>query len=122
MVMKLQKEQRKRAEKENNRRNRDQDDREIEHDNNRDFNSLVFPDKKKPSRKVEGFGANTNFASFDDKDTLKSESIMLFDAQLLMYILLNIFYVYRCWQGCVLLFIFWHVGGEASFVLFFNIL
>ncbi|XP_044469027.1 paired amphipathic helix protein Sin3-like 2 [Mangifera indica] len=72
VVMKLQKEQRKRAEKENNRRNRDQDDREIEHDNNRDFNSLVFPDKKKPSRKVEGFGANTNFASFDDKDTLKS--------------------------------------------------
>lgn len=90
MVMKLQKEQRKRAEKENNRRNRDQDDREMEHDNNRDFNSQRFSDKKKPSRKVEGFGANSNFASYEDKDALKSESIMLFDAQLPMYIPLHI--------------------------------
>ncbi|XP_031274590.1 LOW QUALITY PROTEIN: paired amphipathic helix protein Sin3-like 2 [Pistacia vera] len=71
VVLKLQKEQRKRAEKENNRRNRDQDDREMEHDNNRDFNSQRFSDKKKPSRKVEGFGANSNFASYDDKDNLK---------------------------------------------------
>ncbi|KAJ0098865.1 hypothetical protein Patl1_22039 [Pistacia atlantica] len=54
------------------RRNRDQDDREMEHDNNRDFNLQRFSDKKKLSRKVEGFGANSNFASYDDKDTLKS--------------------------------------------------
>ncbi|XP_044505763.1 paired amphipathic helix protein Sin3-like 2 isoform X2 [Mangifera indica] len=72
VVMKLQKEQRKHAEKENNRRNHDQDDRETEHDNHRDFNSQRFSDKKKPSRKVEGFGANSNFASYDDKDSLKS--------------------------------------------------
>lgn len=69
----MQKEQRKRAEKESgDRRNRDQDEREIEHDNNRD--------RKKPVRKVEGFGVNSNFASYDDKDTLKSESFMLFNA------------------------------------------
>lgn len=112
MVMKLQKEQRKHAEKENNRRNHDQDDRETEHDNHRDFNSQRFSDKKKPSRKVEGFGANSNFASYDDKDSLKSELIMLFDAPSADVYSLKRFLVYCFWLGCVRLFIFWHVGGE----------
>lgn len=74
--MKVHKEQRKRAEKENrDRRNRDHDDREPENDNNRDFNLQRF-DKKKSARKAEGFGANNNFASYDDKDTLKSELVI----------------------------------------------
>lgn len=74
-VIKMQKEQRKRSEKENReKRNRDQDDRDIDHDNNRD---LKFADRKKSVRKVEGVGGNSNFASHDDKDALKSESIVL---------------------------------------------
>ncbi|KDP45427.1 hypothetical protein JCGZ_09676 [Jatropha curcas] len=72
-MMKVHKEQRKRAEKENrDRRNRDQDDREPEHDSNRDFSLQRFPDKRKSSRKVEGFGINSNISSYDDKDNLKS--------------------------------------------------
>lgn len=81
LMIKMQKEQRRRAEKENrDRRNRDQDDREIEHDNNRDFNLQRFPDKKKSTKKVEGFGANSSLASYDDKDALKSESVVPFNA------------------------------------------
>jgi paired amphipathic helix protein Sin3a len=79
-TVKMHKELRKRAEKEiRDRRNRDQDDREPDHDNNRDSNLQRFPDKRKPGRKVEGFGINANFPSYDDKDNLKSESIMVFD-------------------------------------------
>ncbi|XWS30312.1 hypothetical protein CRYUN_Cryun24cG0106200 [Craigia yunnanensis] len=64
-MMKMQKEQRKRVEKDNrDRRTHDQDD--PEHDNNRDFNLQRFPDKKRSGRKIEGF------ASYDDRDTLKS--------------------------------------------------
>ncbi|KAI9153728.1 hypothetical protein LWI28_015603 [Acer negundo] len=70
-VMKMQKEQRKRVEKENRDRRSDQDDREVEHDNNRDFMQR-FPDKKKSAKKSEGHGANSNFSSYDDKDALKS--------------------------------------------------
>lgn len=79
-MMKVLKEQRKRfPEKENrDRRNRDHEDREVETDNNRDYNLQRFPEKRKSARKVEGFGANANFASYDDKDTLKSESVMLY--------------------------------------------
>ncbi|XP_050383632.1 paired amphipathic helix protein Sin3-like 2 [Argentina anserina] len=74
-MMKVLKEQRKRfPEKETrDRRNRDHDDREVETDNNRDYNLQRFPEKRKSSRKVEGFGANNNFAPYDDKDTLKSK-------------------------------------------------
>lgn len=69
---KMHKEHRKRAEKENrDRKVRDHDDREP--DNNRDFNLQRF-DKKKSSKKAEGFGVNANFTAYDDKDTLKSES------------------------------------------------
>lgn len=68
----MQKEQRKRMEKEiRDRRTRDQDD--PEHENNRGLNMQHFPDKKRSGRKIEGF------ASYDEKDTLKSESINLFD-------------------------------------------
>ncbi|XVF58163.1 hypothetical protein PTKIN_Ptkin07bG0041300 [Pterospermum kingtungense] len=64
-MMKMPKEQRKRVEKDNrDRRTRDPDD--PEHDNNRDFNLQHFSDKKRSGRKTEGF------ASYDDKDTLKS--------------------------------------------------
>ncbi|OMO52741.1 Paired amphipathic helix [Corchorus olitorius] len=63
-TIKMQKDQRKRVDKDNrDRRTRDQDD--TEHDN-RDFNLHRFPDKKRSGRKVEGF------ASYDDRDTLKS--------------------------------------------------
>ncbi|KAM0958184.1 hypothetical protein ACFX13_023925 [Malus domestica] len=72
-MVKVPKEHRKRSEKENrDRRNRDDDDRELENDNNRDYKLQRFPDKRKPSRKVEGFGVTANFAPYDDKDSLKS--------------------------------------------------
>lgn len=72
-MMKIHKEQKRRTEKENrDRRNRDQDDREPSHENNRDFNLQRLPEKRKSSRKVEGFGANPILASYDDKDALKS--------------------------------------------------
>lgn len=79
-MMKVLKEQRKRfPEKENrDRRNRDHEDREVETDNNRDYNLQRFPEKRKSSRKVDGFGANANFSPYDDKDTLKGESVMLY--------------------------------------------
>lgn len=71
--MKLNKEQRKRAEKESKeRRNHDHDDREIENNNNRDFNIQRLHDRKKSARKIEGFEGNANS---DDKETLKSEFI-----------------------------------------------
>ncbi|XWS40811.1 hypothetical protein CRYUN_Cryun17cG0027500 [Craigia yunnanensis] len=64
-MMKMQKEQRKRVDKDNrDRRTRDQDDHE--HDDNRDFHLQRFPDKMRSGRKIEGF------ASYDDRDTLKS--------------------------------------------------
>lgn len=73
-MLKFNKEQRKRVEKDfRDKRNRDQDDREPEHDSSRDFVLQRCPDKRKPSRKVEGFGMSSNFTSYDDKDSLKSE-------------------------------------------------
>ncbi|KAL6143380.1 hypothetical protein ACLB2K_054075 [Fragaria x ananassa] len=74
-MIKVLKEQRKRfPEKENrDRRNRDHEDREVETDNNRDYNLQRFPEKRKSSRKVDGFGANANFSPYDDKDTLKGK-------------------------------------------------
>uniref|UniRef100_A0A7N0U8T1 Histone deacetylase interacting domain-containing protein n=1 Tax=Kalanchoe fedtschenkoi TaxID=63787 RepID=A0A7N0U8T1_KALFE len=58
-MMKMHKEQRKRAEKEaRDRRHRDHDDRELEHD-------------RKPSRKIEGFGS-PSFANEDDKSAMRS--------------------------------------------------
>ncbi|KAE8717151.1 Paired amphipathic helix protein Sin3-like 1 [Hibiscus syriacus] len=61
----IQKEQRKRMEKDNgDQRIHDHDD--PKHENNRDFNSHRFADKKRYGRKVEGF------ASCDERDTFKS--------------------------------------------------
>ncbi|XP_021760068.1 paired amphipathic helix protein Sin3-like 2 isoform X1 [Chenopodium quinoa] len=71
-AIKSHKDQRKRDKDNRERRNRDLDDREPEHDNNRDFNSQRLPDKRKPTRKVEGFGANSLLASSDDKAGMKS--------------------------------------------------
>lgn len=73
-MVKVQKEHRKRSEKENrDRRNREDDDRELENDSSRDYKSQRFPEKRKPPRKVEGFGVTANFGTYDDKDNLKSE-------------------------------------------------
>ncbi|KAH9739826.1 Paired amphipathic helix protein Sin3-like 2 [Citrus sinensis] len=79
LMIKMQKEQRRRAEKENrDRRNRDQDDREIEHDNNRDFNLQRFPDKKKSIKKVEGI-YNQGFIFCDKvKEKLCSDDYQAF--------------------------------------------
>ncbi|GAV73182.1 PAH domain-containing protein/Sin3_corepress domain-containing protein [Cephalotus follicularis] len=70
MMVKLHKDQRKRADKDlRDRKSREQIDREPENDNNRDLQR--FSDKRKSSRKVEGFGVNSNFVSNDDKDPIK---------------------------------------------------
>ncbi|KAI3452368.1 hypothetical protein Pfo_009033 [Paulownia fortunei] len=72
-VMKLHKEQKKHNERENrDRRNRDQDDRDPDTENNGDISMHRLSDKKKSARKVEDFGGNSNLASYDDKDALKS--------------------------------------------------
>lgn len=60
-AMKMQKEQRK---KDYRDRRSDQDDREVEHDNS-----------KRIVKKNDGHGRNSNF--YDDKDSLKGESIVL---------------------------------------------
>uniref|UniRef100_A0A7N0V4M3 Histone deacetylase interacting domain-containing protein n=1 Tax=Kalanchoe fedtschenkoi TaxID=63787 RepID=A0A7N0V4M3_KALFE len=58
-ILKMHKEQRKRAEKEaRDRRHRDHDDRELEHD-------------RKPSRKLDGFG-NPSIVNDDDKNAMRS--------------------------------------------------
>ncbi|XP_010692047.2 paired amphipathic helix protein Sin3-like 2 isoform X2 [Beta vulgaris subsp. vulgaris] len=53
-------------------RKRDKDNRSTEHDNNRDFSIQRIPDKRKPARKVEGFGVNSVLTSSDDKSAVKS--------------------------------------------------
>ncbi|XP_038715705.1 paired amphipathic helix protein Sin3-like 2 isoform X2 [Tripterygium wilfordii] len=68
-MLKVHKEQKKRAEKESRyRRNCDQNDREAE--NNRDLEHIA--DRKKSARKIEGYGPNSNFPSFDERDTSKN--------------------------------------------------
>ena len=72
----MQKDQRKRAEKDNReRRNRDQNYRESELDSNRDFSMLRIHDKRKSARKVEDFRVNTIVPPYDDKDALRSELV-----------------------------------------------
>uniref|UniRef100_A0A2P2MR97 Paired amphipathic helix protein Sin3-like 2 n=1 Tax=Rhizophora mucronata TaxID=61149 RepID=A0A2P2MR97_RHIMU len=64
-MVKVHKEQRRRVEKESrDRRHHDQEDQEPEHEN---FSLQRFQDKRKFVRKVEGFGMNSNVASYDDK-------------------------------------------------------
>ncbi|KAG8384767.1 hypothetical protein BUALT_Bualt04G0152800 [Buddleja alternifolia] len=72
-VMKLHKEQKRHTEKENrDKRHRDQNDRDPDNENNGDINMHRLSEKRKSARKVEDFGGNSNLASYDDKDTLKS--------------------------------------------------
>ncbi|KAK9061738.1 hypothetical protein SSX86_018921 [Deinandra increscens subsp. villosa] len=67
-MMKLHKEQRKRAEKESrDRRNNEQDYKDPDLDSNRDR-----LEKRKSARKVEDFGVHSSSAPYDDKETLKS--------------------------------------------------
>ena len=54
------------------------DYRESEHDSNRDFNIQHLNDKRKSARKVEDFGANPVGASYEHKDTLRSELVIFF--------------------------------------------
>lgn len=76
-MMKLQKDQRKRVEKDNReRRHRDHDYRESEHESNRNFSMQRPHDKRKSARKVEDFGVNPVPATYDDKDALRSEFVM----------------------------------------------
>ncbi|KAJ8428296.1 hypothetical protein Cgig2_027428 [Carnegiea gigantea] len=71
-VPKVHKDQRKRDKDSRDKRNHDLDDREHEQDSNRDFNMQRLSDKRKPARKVEGFGASPILATTDDRSTLKS--------------------------------------------------
>ncbi|XP_075105743.1 paired amphipathic helix protein Sin3-like 2 isoform X3 [Nicotiana tabacum] len=67
-MIKLHKEQKRRAEKENrDRRSRDQDYREPDNENNGDISMLRIADKRKSARKVEEFGG-----TYDDKDGVKN--------------------------------------------------
>ncbi|KAJ9564361.1 hypothetical protein OSB04_000327 [Centaurea solstitialis] len=69
-MVKLHKEQRKRAEKESrDRRTRDQDFKEPDIDANRDMHRL---EKRKSARKVGEFGVHSGLAPYDDKEALKS--------------------------------------------------
>ncbi|XP_038703904.1 paired amphipathic helix protein Sin3-like 2 isoform X2 [Tripterygium wilfordii] len=68
-MLKVHKEQNKRAERESRDwRNYDQDDREAE--TNRDLEHIA--DRKKSARKVDSYGANSNLPSFDERDTSKN--------------------------------------------------
>lgn len=70
-MVKMQREQRKRLDKENRaRRGRDLDDREAEQDN-----LHHFPEKRKSSRRAEGLEAYAGSASHSEKDNLKSKLI-----------------------------------------------
>lgn len=72
-MLKLQKEQRKRAEKDSReRRIRDQDSRESEYESSKDFNMQRVHDKRKSGRKVEDFGSNPTVGSHDGKDAVRS--------------------------------------------------
>lgn len=71
-MMKLHKDQKRRAEKENrDRRTNDQDYKEPDNENNEDLSMQRHTDKKKSARKVEAFGG-----PHEDKDALKSECMV----------------------------------------------
>lgn len=71
-MIKLHKEQKRRAEKDNrDRRSRDQDYREPDNENNGDIGMHRIADKRKSARKVEEFGG-----TYDDKDGVKSECMV----------------------------------------------
>lgn len=71
-MIKLHKEQKRRAEKESrDRRTHDQDYKEPDNENNEDLSMQRHTDKKKSARKVEEFGG-----PHEDKDALKSECMI----------------------------------------------
>lgn len=73
IMMKMHKEQRRRAEKEiRDRRNHGQDYRDLDHDYNRDMGNHRLDEKRKNVRKVDDYGGNTNSAPHIDKEALKS--------------------------------------------------
>lgn len=94
--MRVEKEQRKRGEKDRredrDKRDRERDDKEFDHDGSRDFNLQRFPHKRKPSRRAEdsseqlhqggegdeNFGVRPISSSYDDKSSLKSECFRCF--------------------------------------------
>lgn len=92
-LMKGDKEQRRRSDKEKDRRDdrdrrdRERDDRDFDHDGNRDLNMQRFPHKRKSARRVEdspaehshqggegdeNFGTRPTSSSYDDKNAVKS--------------------------------------------------
>ena len=89
-MMKLHKDQRKRAEKDSrDRRSSDQDYKDLDLDSNRDINRL---EKRKSARKVEDFGVQSGSAPCDDKDALKSEYLRLLVGELIgrLFVLLDL--------------------------------
>ncbi|XP_047312064.1 paired amphipathic helix protein Sin3-like 2 [Impatiens glandulifera] len=71
-MVQMQKDPKKRVEKESKeRRNREQDFREPEHDINREFSMQRLHEKRKSTRTVEDFGASSIMASCDDKHALR---------------------------------------------------
>lgn len=81
-MIKLHKEQRRRSEKMNlDRRNRDQDFRDPEQDMHR------TPEKRKSSRKVDGFGGDHFSGPYDDTDALKSELIVILLTSSALYVM-----------------------------------
>ncbi|XP_074287332.1 paired amphipathic helix protein Sin3-like 2 isoform X2 [Silene latifolia] len=71
-MMRSHKDQRKREKGNRDRRNHDVDDRENEDNIDKDVNVQHLSDKRKPTRKVEGFKSAPAFGPSDDKNTVKS--------------------------------------------------
>lgn len=93
-MIKMQKDQRKRAEKDNmERRSSDQDYREPEHDLYRDFNMGSLHDKHKTGQKVEDFRVDSFLAS-DDKHGLRSELMMSSSHNLLYIFTLSLWFLH----------------------------
>lgn len=95
-LLKLEKDQRRRENRdrrdERDRRERERDDRDFDNDSNREFNMQRFPHKRKLGRRMEestaeqshqggegdeNFGMRPVSSSYDDKNAMKSEFIML---------------------------------------------
>lgn len=98
VLLKSDKDQRRRGEKERERRDdrdrreRERDDRDFENDGNRDFSMQRFPHKRKSARKIEdstaeplhqggeggeNFGMHPVSSSYDDKNAMKSEFLIM---------------------------------------------
>jgi len=75
---KVHKDSRKHDKAHHDHRARDLDDREPEHDFCSNVNIQCLPDKRKPSRKVEGVVGRSVLATSDDKNALKSKCMRAF--------------------------------------------